>query len=169
MAADCPRRHPSDQRRISLAAAPPRAIVLRFLQPPRSLRRRRETSSFRRRAGGPAALDLIVAARISKPALRQVILSPGMDSPTPDLTPPVVPVAGAFNNAPSPAMNARPRASASELLYHWIRTGSAWSTPSSEPRASTPWIRAEPRHPRRSSASRRRSLNSLCRRCSASI
>ncbi|XBJ01820.1 hypothetical protein VPH35_021371 [Triticum aestivum] len=44
-----------DPRRIS-PAAPPRAIVLRFLQPPRSLRRRRETSSFRRPAGGPCRL-----------------------------------------------------------------------------------------------------------------
>ena len=45
-----------DPCRISLAAAPPCAIVLRFLQPPRSLRRRRETSSFRRPAGGPCRL-----------------------------------------------------------------------------------------------------------------
>ena len=116
MAADCPRRHPSDPRRISLAAAPPRAIVLRLCSLPALFvdAGRRAPSEDQQEA--PAALDLIVAARISKPALRQVILSPGMDSPTPDLTPPVVPVAGAFNNAPSPAMDARPRCAPASSL-----------------------------------------------------
>ncbi|XBH90945.1 hypothetical protein VPH35_082469 [Triticum aestivum] len=41
-----------------------------------------------------------------------------------------------------------------EPLHHLIRMGSARSTPSRNPRASTPWIRAELCCPRRSSACR---------------